>query len=454
LDKPDGADHYNPRRLFAAHGPFPASMHVVVIGAGIIGVTTAYCLRRQGCEVTVLERRGGVAREASFANGGVIAPGYTGPWAAPGAPSALLQAFFRRDAALRLRLSADRALWRWLQRFVSASTLERHRAAKRCMYRLALYSQEEMHALQVRHAIDFEQHPGLLQVFRSDAEIARHAPLRALLTELGVPFALLTAAECRALEPALNEHTPLAGGIRFASDETGNCAYFARRLKDIGAEEGVRYRFDSTAVGFDLRAGRLHSVITQDGALQADACVVAAGIECTALLSGAGIRLPLLPVKGYSATVPIARHDLAPRIGLMDERFKVAVTRMGNRLRIAGSAVVGDASTRVDSRAAATLLKVASDWYPGAARYNQAQWWAGSRPMLPDGPPVLGHTPIAGLYLNAGHGSSGWAMACGAARVLSDVVTGHAPGIDLDGLTLDRFARSVLHQDRPALQAP
>ncbi|MDZ7652210.1 MAG: D-amino acid dehydrogenase [Burkholderiaceae bacterium] len=429
-------------------------MHVVVIGAGIIGVTTAYCLRRQGCEVTVLERRGGVAREASFANGGVIAPGYTGPWAAPGAPGALLKAFFRRDAALRLKLSADRALWRWLRQFVAASTLERYRQAKQCMYRLARYSQEEMHTLQARHAIDFEQHSGLLQVFRSDEDLARHAPLRTLLTELGAPFALLTSAECRALEPALNEHTPLAGGVRYPNDETGNCAYFARRLKEISADDGVRYTFDSAAVGLDIRGQRLEAVITERGALHADACVIAAGTESAGLLAATGIRLPLLPVKGYSATVPIARHDLAPRVGLMDERFKVAVTRMGNRLRIAGTAVLGEASARIDRVGVPTLLKVAGDWYPGAAGYNQAQWWAGARPTLPDGPPVLGRTPITGLYLNAGHGSSGWAMACGAARVLADLITGQTPGIDLDGLTLDRFARPVLHQGRPALQSP
>jgi D-amino-acid dehydrogenase len=429
-------------------------MHVVVVGAGIIGVTTAYCLRRQGCEVTVLERRGGVAREASFANGGVIAPGYTGPWAVPGAPGTLLKAFFRRDAALRLKLSPDRALWRWLRQFVAASTLERYRVAKQCMYRLAVYSQAEMHALQARLALDFEQHPGLLQVFRREEDIARHAPLRALLTELGVPFALLTAAECRALEPALNEHTPLAGGVRFPSDETGNCAYFARRLKEVSVADGVRYTFDAVAVGFDIRGQRLDAVITENGPLHADACVIAAGAESAALLAATGIDLPLLPVKGYSATVPIARHDLAPLVGLMDECFKVAVTRMGNRLRIAGTAVLGDASARIDTRAAATLLKVASDWYPGAAGYNQAQWWAGARPMLPDGPPVLGRTPITGLYLNAGHGSSGWAMACGSARVLADLVTGQAPGIDLGGLTLDRFARPVLHQELPALRAP
>jgi D-amino-acid dehydrogenase len=182
-----------------------------------------------------------------------------------------------------------------------------------------------------------------------------------------------------------------------------------------------------------------------------DACVLAAGADSLTLLAGIGIDLPVVPIKGYSATVPISRHDLAPRVAIMDEHHKVAVTRMGKRLRIAGLAVIGDRGPKVGMRAAHTLLKVASDWYPGAAVYREARLWAGVRAALPDGPPVLGRTPVAGLYLNLGHGSSGWAMACGAARVVADIVTGQVPGIDLEGLTLDRFARPALNQTRPAL---
>lgn len=429
-------------------------MHVVVIGAGIIGVTTAYFLRRLGCEVTVLERNSGVAHEASFANGGVVAPGYTGPWAAPGVPGALLASMFQRDAALRVRLGFDPAQWRWLRRFVGESTLERYRLAKQRMHRLAVFSQAELHALQARHAIDYEQQAGLLQLFRTPEQLDRHAPIRALLAELGVPHRLLSAAECRTVECALNERTPLAGAVQFPSDETGNCAYFARRIKEISEDDGVRYAFGTVVQRLAHQGGRLAGVIAAQGVQPADACVLAAGAHSGALLSGTGIDLPLQPVRGFSATVPITRHDLAPRVAVMDERFKVAITRMGKRLRIAGTAIIGDRRTAVGDRDAGTLLKVASEWYPGAAHFSQARLWSGVRAMLPDGPPVLGRTPIEGLYLNLGHGSSGWALACGAARVVADLVTGRTPAIDLDGLTLDRFARPALNQAQPVFGAP
>ncbi|MCU0952195.1 MAG: D-amino acid dehydrogenase [Burkholderiaceae bacterium] len=426
-------------------------MHVAVIGAGIIGVTTAYCLRRRGVEVTVLERHSGVAQEASFANGGVVAPGYTGPWSAPGTPAALLAALFRRDAALRMPLSADPALWRWLRRFVAESTLDRYRANRRRMYRLAAYSREQLHALHARHAIDYERQPGLLQLFRSEREIDRHEPVRALLTELGATHRLLTADACRAIECALNEQTALAGGLHLPDDETGNCAYFARRLKEIGESDGVRYEFGCTVNAIELTGGRATAVATAQGLRRVDAVVLAAGADAAGLLAGSGLRVPLQPAVGYSATVPITRHELAPLVSVLDERFKVAVTRMGKRLRIAGLARIGQRRPAIDAATADTLLGVARDWYPGAAAYSRAQLWAGVRPMLPDGPPALGRTGIGGLFVNIGHGASGWAMACGAAQVVADVVTGHAPEIDLDGLTFDRFATPSGARGQPAL---
>jgi len=426
-------------------------MHVVVIGAGIIGVTTACCMRRRGCEVTVLERHSGVAREASFANGGVIAPGHTGPMAALGVSRHLLASIPRSDAALRVRPGRDHALWRWLRQFVLEATTERYRLNKQRMHRLATYSHHQMHELQARHAIDFEQQAGLLHLFRSDEELTRHTPIRALLEELGIAHRLLSAAECRATEPSLNEQTALAGGVHQPGDETGNCAYFARQLKQAGEADGVRFDFNVSVERLEIVGGRLGAVVTARGPLRADACVLAAGADSAALMARIGIDLPLIPVKGPSATVPIMRHDLAPLVAVMDERYKVVVTRMGKRLRIAGTAVIGDRSTQVSPSAERTLLKVARDWYPGAASYGQAQWWAGVRPALPDGPPVLGRTPVGGLYLNLGHGSSGWAMACGAGQILADLVTGKVPAIDLDGLTLDRYVQPALNQPRPAM---
>jgi D-amino-acid dehydrogenase len=428
-------------------------MHVVVIGAGIIGVTTAYWLRQAGCEVTVVERNSGVAQEASFANGGVISPGYTGPLAAPGMPRALMKALINRDATLRLRPSLDRTLWRWLRRFVAESTLERWRINKLRIQRLALYSRDELHALQARHGIDYEQQPGLLQLYRTERELERGEPLRTLLKEQGVAHRLLSAAEARAVECALSEQTQLAGALHLPDDETGNCAYFARRLRELAEADGVRFRFNAALTGLELAAGRLEGLAGLNDLGRFDGCVLAAGADSASLLAGTGIAVPLLPVRGASATVNILRHELAPLTSVLDDRYKVAVTRMGRRLRIAGTSTLGDRRSGTDLAAIETLLKVARDWYPGAAAYSQAQPWAGLRLALPDGPPLLGATPVRGLYLNIGHGSSGWALACGSARVVADIVTGRQPAIDTDGLTLERYGLASEAWRRSALAA-
>jgi D-amino-acid dehydrogenase len=429
-------------------------MHVVVIGAGVIGVTTAYALRQHGCEVTVLERGSGVAQGASFANGGVISHGYAGPWAAPGVPMALLRALFQRDTSLRVRPRIDPAFWRWMRRFVSECRLERFRVNRLRVQRLARYSHEQTQALVAQHAIDHERQPGLLVLFRTEQAIARNLPMRSVLADQGIAHRLLSADECRATEGSLNEHTPLAGGLHLPDDETGNCAYFTRRIRELAQQQGVRFLFNAPVTGLAIDSGRVTAAIETQSTHRADAFVLATGADGGALLSASGVAVPLLAVKGCSATVLIDRHELAPLIAIMDEEHKVVVTRMGKRLRIAGTGVLGDDSARVDQRELRALLKVVHDWYPGAARYSQAQLWSGLRAMLPDGPPVLGETPIKNLFVNLGHGASGWALACGSAQVVADIVTGHAPAIDLDGLTLNRFRRPAALQPRPALHAP
>ena len=416
-------------------------MHIIVIGAGIIGVTSAYYLRQQGFEVTVVERRSGVAQEGSFANAGVVAPAYIGPWAQPGMPGKVLAYLFRREAPLVFRPRLDAAQWGWLARWLLECRLERFRRNKARMQRLAYYSRDALHTLRQRHGIDYEQTQGYLQVFRTEAELERTAPARVLLKEAGVPHVLLDADGCRRIEPALVEGTPLAGGVHLPDDETGNCAFFARRLKDICAEQGVRFRFGTTVDHLELEQGRIGRLRLADGTLAGDAFVVAAGADSVLPLRRLGIKLPLFPIKGYAATAAITRPENAPMISMMDETYKVAITRMGNRLRIAGTAEIGSRSLTLRDSALGTLLRVARDWFPGAAAYSQAQFWVGARPMLPDGPPLLGGTPIPNLYLNVGHGSSGWAMACGSGRIVADVIAGRTPDIDLDGLTLDRYLR-------------
>jgi D-amino-acid dehydrogenase len=414
-------------------------MRVVVVGAGIIGVCTAHALRRAGHEVTVLERRSGVAQEASFANAGVLAPGYVGPWAAPGMPGKVLRTLWRAESPVVFRPAANVALWRWLSRWWRECDLERYRRNRARMQRLAFYSQAELRTLRNQYALEYEQATGYLQLFRSERDLAASAPVRALLTELEVRHTLVDADQCRTLEPALHPATPLAGGLHLPDDETGNCAFFAHQMKDIAAREGADFRFGVEVQSIDMALGRIDALQTSAGTVRADAYVMAGGADSAPLLARAGVRLPLIPVKGYSATAPITAFEHAPFMSVMDEAYKVAVTRMGNRLRVAGTAEIGTTGMALRDSALRTLFKVASDWFPYAATYRLAKFWVGARPMLPDGPPVLGKTPVANLYLNTGHGSSGWVMAVGSACVVADVVSGRTPAIDLDGLTLDRY---------------
>ncbi len=417
-------------------------MHVLVVGAGIIGVTTAFELRQRGVEVTVLDRRPGVAQEASYANAGVISVAYARPWAQPGMPRKVLASLWRRQSALIFRPTLDAAQWRWLARWLGECRLERFRRNKQRMQRLAEYSRAVLHELRRRHAIDYEQRQGWLQLFRSAADIEATKPSIELLAEAGMPHRLLDAAACRVLEPALIDATPLAGGLHLPEEETGNCAYFARRIKDFAAQAGVAFRFETAVTGLRLEGGRVVAARTAIGDVTADAVVLAAGADSARLLRGTGVKLPLYPVKGYSLTVPISRFEFAPMVSVMDEAFKVAITRMGNRLRVAGAAEIGNRKLALRDTALGMLLRVARDWFPGAAAYAQARTWVGARPMLPDGPPVLGPTAVANLFLNLGHGSTGWSMACGSARLVADLVAGRPPQIDLEGLTVERFARA------------
>ncbi len=416
-------------------------MHVLVVGAGVIGVTTAFELRSRGFEVTVVERQRGVAREASYGNAGVLSTAYAGPWAQPGMPSKVLRYLLSGASPVIFRPSFDPAQWRWLARWLGECRLVRFRLNKQRMQRLAEYSRTVLHELRSRHSIDYEQAQGWLQLFRTDADVERARPSLELLGQSGTAHRLLDAGQCRGLEPALVDGTPLAGGLHLPDEETGNCAYFTRRIMDLAAADGVAFRFDAAVTDLAFDGNRFVQARTAAGTIAADALVIATGADSGRLLRRAGVRLPLYPVKGYSLTARITRLEFAPLVSVMDEAFKVAVTRMGNRLRIAGTAELGNRRLTVRDAALGTLLKVARDWFPGAADYGQAQPWVGARPMLPDGPPVLGVTPVANVYLNVGHGSTGWAMACGSARLLADIVAGREPQIDLEGLTLERYAR-------------
>jgi len=444
-------------------------MRIAVIGAGIIGVTTAYELAADGHEVTVLERRGSVAAETSFANAGVIAPGYVTPWAAPGMPAKVLRHLFKRHAPVRLGALPDRALRRWIWRWWRACQSASYELNRSRMHRLAEYSRTRLHLLTDKLQLEYEQAQGYLVLLRGEQDVALAEPAMKLLEALGVDFALADAAACRRIEPALNPDTPLQAGIHLPGDEVGNCRHFAHLLKNEAQRLGARFHFhrDVQALHAGGKPQVLHAPQRPDAAstfadtLMADAAnsavtlpeppiteafdavVICAAMGAGPLLRPLGLRLPLAPVFGYSVTAPLRHREgeagQGPRSALMDEHYKVAISRLGQRVRVAGSAELGGAIDRQSPAALETLYKVLHDWFPGAAQLGRAQRWKGARPMLPDGPPVLGASGAPGVWLNLGHGSSGWALACGSARVLADSIAGRAPAIDTDGLAVDRL---------------
>ncbi len=420
-------------------------MRVTVIGGGIVGVCTAWSLAEVGCEVTVVERNRGVAQEASYGHAGLMTPACISPGAAPGMPRRVLSSLLTRDAAIRFAPGLDLAAWRWLAAWLGACRFASFRVNQERMQRVASYSRDVMAEWRRLHGFAYERTGGVLQLLRTERDVSAAGKTTALLNEAGIENRLLSPDECRVREPGLSD-LAFAAGLLVSDAEAGNCPLFTRQLKAFAEERGVRFEF-GTAVD-DLRSDdrgvalRLR-VDGQPIERRTDAVVVAAGMASMALLRRLGIALPLYPVKGYSASVAIREPTYAPIASVIDETYRVGITRLGNRVRVSGIADLGNHTlsleTRQAERAFATLLKVARDWFPGAAHYQTASWWVGARPMLPDGPPVLGPTRHPNIYLNLGHGSTGWSMAAGSGRILADVISQRVPEIDLEGLTVARY---------------
>ncbi len=443
-------------------------MRVAVIGAGIIGVTTAYELTVDGHEVTVFERHGSVAAEASFANAGVVAPGYVTPWAAPGKVFGHL---LGRYAPGRVRPGLDTATLGWLWRWWRASRSRTYQVNRVRMHRLAHFSRERQRRLTRDLKLDYERSDGCLVLLRTPRDLAMVQPGLAALAELNTRFETLNADQCRSVERGLNPAAALHAGILLPDAEVGNCRQFAHLLRTEAQRLGARFCFH-TQVQQIIPGGAprllhmhaphaepaLHSVLgesalddaqdTQPMAHQPtseefDAVVVCAALASAPLLRPHGLSLPLQAMHGYSITLPLRRleghPDHGPRSALLDERYQVAISRLGSRVRVAGGAEIGGSPARHDPRALATLYKVLHDWFPGSAHLSQAHTWKGARPTLPDGPPVLGRSGIEGVWLNLGHGSSGWALACGSARLLADSLANRTTSIDIEGLGIERL---------------
>lgn len=418
-------------------------MKVLVLGGGVIGVSSAYYLNRAGHDVTLVERQAQVARETSYANGGQVSWGSGGPWAAPGIPAKALRWLFHRHAPLVLRPRLDPALWRWLMQMLSECTPERYRRNKERQLRLARYSHQCLKDVRAATGIHYDERAhGTLVLYRGAREFDAALQERTLLETLGVPTVVLDRAGCVAQEPALEpESGQLAGGILYPGDELGDCRQFTEQLAEHARAAGVEFHTDTTVLALETRNDRIDRVLTDRDPLRADAFVLACGSYSPLLVRPLGIRLPVYPVKGYSITVPITNPAAAPQGTITDEGFKTVITRLGSRLRAAGTAELAGYNLDIRERRLDTLRHVVRQLFPDAGDLKLAEGWTGLRPMTPDNPPVLGVTAYRNLFLNTGHGTLGWTMACGSGRVLADIVSGRNPDIDLDGLTLARFDR-------------
>ena len=416
-----------------------------MLGAGVIGVTTAYEVAGAGHEVVVIDRQTGPGLETSFANAGEVSPGYSAPWAGPGVPLKALKWLAMRHRPLVIRPHLDASMIRWALAMLRNCTTARYRINKTRMVRLAEYSRDSLRALRAATGIAYDERAkGTLQLFRTQAQFDASAGDIAVLRDSGVAFSLLDRAGCARHEPALARiGEKFVGGLLLPGDETGDCFAFTQRLAELARQRGVEFRFDTNVHALARSDERLTGVDTSRGVVEADAYVVALGSYSPLLLAPIGVRIPVYPVKGYSITVPIRDPGGAPESTVMDETHKVAVTRLGDRIRAGGTAELAGYTLRLHEARRRTLLHVVGDLFPGGGDLDRAEFWCGLRPMTPDGTPVIGPTPIANLFLATGHGTLGWTMAAGTGRVLADVISGRSAGIDLDGLTIARYRGAV-----------
>lgn len=417
-------------------------MKVLVLGAGVVGVATAYYLRRDGHEVVVVDRQAGPGLETSYGNAGGICPSFAGPWAAPGMVSKVLKMSLQADSPIRFSLSFDRQKAAWVKQWMNNCNAERFRINKLRMQRVAHYSYRclrELTASSQLNGFDFHD-GGVLQLFRTPAELEVGRLAARALDEFGIPYKLLSPTELTAVEPAMR-HTAVqvAGALHMPADASGDSFKFVNQLATLLADDGVRFLYDTRIESLQREGDQIVGVRTSRGELTADAYVVALGSHAPFLVAPLGIRLPVYPLKGYSITVPVTDPDAAPRMAVMDEHYKVMASRLGNRIRAAGMAELTGYGLDLKKDRRDLLVKVVRELFPEGLDFSQVEFWAGLRPMTPDGPPILGKTALRNLYLNSGQGSNGWTQSCGTGKIVADLVHGREPEIDMDGLTLDRY---------------
>ena len=417
-------------------------MRTVILGSGLMGVTTAWYLAKEGHEVTVLDRQPVAANETSFANAGLVAPGHALTWASPRAPKILLTSLFRDDQALRLKLRADPRMWAWCFKFLRNCTLERSRANTVRKLKLCVYAQQAFQALVAETGIEYVGiRKGLLYVYCDGASLERGIANMAVLRDNGQRMEVLDADGVARVEPVFEaSKSRIAGGLYCPDDESGDSNKFTLGLVDRSRALGVDYRFGTTVTGFEASGDRVERVLTDKGPIQADNVVLALGSHSPVLGRKLGLRLPVYPVKGYSATVPVEKRNGAPEVGGVDENNLVAWCRMGDRLRLTSTAEFSGYGTDHRPQDFAAMLRTARELFPQGGDYDRPSYWACLRPMTPEGTPIFGRGRHRNLWINTGQGHMGWTMACGSARITADLMAGRKPEIDTTGMLYGQAA--------------
>lgn len=418
-------------------------MRVLILGGGVIGTTSAYYLARAGFEVVVVDRQPAVAMETSFANAGQVSPGYASPWAAPGVPLKAIKWLMQRHAPLAIKLTGDIRQYLWMAQMLRNCTAARYAVNKERMVRLSEYSRDCLDELRAETGIDYEgRQLGTTQLFRTQAQLDAAAKDIAVLEASGVPYELLDRVGIARAEPALARVSDkLSGALRLPNDQTGDCQMFTTRLAGMARELGVEFRFEQNIQRLEYAGDRLSGVWIDGKLEKADRYVLALGSYSADMLEPLGLRAPVYPLKGYSLTVPISDAAMAPVSTVLDETYKVAITRFDQRIRVGGMAEIAGHDLSLDPRRRATLAMVVSDLFPLGGDPATAELWTGLRPATPDGTPIVGATPYRNLFLNTGHGTLGWTMACGSGRLLADLLLSRRLQISTEGLDIFRYGK-------------
>ena len=415
-------------------------MRVIVLGSGVIGVASAYYLAQQGASVTVLDRQAGPAEETSFGNAGQISPGYSTPWAAPGIPFKAVKWMFQHHAPLAINI--DGSMWQlnWMAQMLKNCNPQSYAINKERMTRVAEYSRDCLRELRKETGIHYENRAkGTLQVFRNEAQLDAVQRDIQVLKECGVDYELLLKDDLAKVEPALAyAKDKLVGGLHLPNDETGDCYLFTNALANLAKDMGVEFKFNQNVEKLVVEGDEIKGVVVDGQVLTADRYVLAFGSYSRDFLKPLNLNLPVYPVKGYSLTIPIVDPAFAPQSTVLDETYKIAITRFDQRIRVGGMAELSGFNHGLNQDRRATLEMVTQDLFPGG-NLAEASFWTGLRPMTPDSTPIIGATRFKNLFLNTGHGTLGWTMACGSGKLISDLVMNHQPDISTEGLSIQGY---------------